>query len=292
MQAHPGDVLSQAQTALVGSLGYKANIVMINCGTNDADENLDISSAGARMESILNTIWNTEGQENPDACVMLSLLLPTKDPVGSGTSPSINSQYMALQAKYEGLGKCIYIADTRVTDPSTGDTWFTLDDLFDTIHPTDFGYLKLADIFVDAIMQAYNDGKIITPLPSDTVAAAGCDKTYGNGVYAGALTQRGSGVDDGIYLHNSEGGDIVFSIYSAWSRNQYFTAKLYSPDRDDIVGWFNSSATATGPDDNGFVLWKNDGNTDTAHFTQLVNTMAPDLWCLPEGIQFQDMNGE
>lgn len=60
----------------------------------------------------------------------------------------------------------------------------------------------MAAVFYKAINQAANDARIPTAGPFE-VGEDTCDKLAGNGVDAGGLTQRGSGTDDGIYLHES-----------------------------------------------------------------------------------------
>lgn len=46
------------------------------------------------------------------------------------------------------------------------------------------------------------------------------------GVYAGGLTQRGSGVGDGIYQHESQEKGVVLTVQSGFDRDQWFFARL------------------------------------------------------------------
>ena len=69
----------------------------------------------------------------------------------------------------------------------------------DDTHQNDYGYAKTASIWYDAITDAYADGLIPNPgLTGSSVGSRTCEKSYRNGIYAGGLTQRGSGEDDGI----------------------------------------------------------------------------------------------
>lgn len=61
----------------------------------------------------------------------------------------------------------------------------------------------MAYVFYKAINQAADEGRIAAP-GGDFAEATACDKTYANGIWAGGLTQRGSGEHDGIYLHDAE----------------------------------------------------------------------------------------
>ena len=293
MEAVPGYILTQINGLMQSGIGYRPNVVMINAGTNDADETIDIANAGSRFNTILDTIWKSANYPNPDACVIVSALLPvlqSRQANGYANSPSMNSQYQALVTQLAGQGKCIYFADTRVIDPSTGQTWINPSydiNQDDGIHPTDTGYQKMASIMYDAIMQAYTDGKITPPQNiTDTINADGCPKVWADSTKVGALTQHGSGYQDGIYLHNSVAEGVVLTLTSDWNRDQWFTAKLFSSERDDILGWYNISDSEV-----GFGVWKNTGAVGTAEFTRIAD-MMPDLYCIPEGITFTDMNSK
>ena len=274
---------------MAASVGYQPNVVIINGGTNDADGNIDIPNAGSRMNDVLNVIWNTAGNENPNACVIVSTLLPTTNSNGIAYGDSINSQYKTLVSQLQGQGKCIYLADMRVIDPSTGNTWISVNNDIhsdDGIHPTDGGYQKMASIMYNGIMKAYNDGKIKDPSPLNFTDIKGCDKVNGNSLKISGLTQQGSGADDGIYYHDSQYMGVAVTIQSQFDRQQWFTAKLFSPNKDDILGWYNSTATSA-----MFGVWKNTGTTTTAGFTR-VDDLNPDLYCTPDGITFIDMNSD
>lgn len=269
-------------------VGYKPNVVMINGGTNDADLMIDIPNAGSRMEEVLDVIWNTPDAPNPDACVILSTLLPTSNTQGSVQSPSISKQYADVAALYRAMGKCIYLADLRVIDPATGQTWIRLgaDIGSDGIHPTDVGYQKMASIMSNGIMAAYKDGKIKEPQPVDLSVNKGCPEKKGDSVKIGGMTQLGSGHDDDIYHHDGVFQRTVLSINSSFDRDQWFTARLFSPDKHDILGWYNASETQ-----HMFGVWKNTGTADKAAFEH-VQSLDPDLFCNPKGVHFIDMNND
>lgn len=64
MEATGGDVIDQVRTASRNSYGYKPNVVLINAGTNDANQNMQVG-AGARMEAMLNEMWAADGMVSP-----------------------------------------------------------------------------------------------------------------------------------------------------------------------------------------------------------------------------------
>ena len=78
------------------------------------------------------------------------------------------------------------------------------------------------------------------------------------------MTQKGFGNDDGIYRHSSESQgvrpflvllsycllkkennkkfnmkQVILEIESAWDRNQWRFARLFSRDYDDLLGWYD-----------------------------------------------------
>lgn len=141
----------------------------------------------------------------------------------------------------------------------------------------------MASVFYDAIMKAVSDDKIKNPAAMAKTGTTGCDKTFGNDVYAGGLTQRGSGWDDGTYKHASEYGGLLFSVRSDWDRDQWRFARLFTRNRDDLLGWFERSAGV-----HAYGVWKNNGN---GKFDKIAD-LDPDLFCNPRGVRFIDMNGE
>lgn len=283
MEATPGAIISEIRTYLKRSLGYKANIVVINGGTNDVNLNIDVNNAGSRMRGVLDDIWGAEGMSN--TCVFLSTLLPTTNPTGALNRLQINGQYRNLVSELSG-SKCIYLADMDPEDGKAGHGWINLstDMVSDGIHPNDQGHKKMASIFWKAIDKAYTAGKIKEPSPMEGGQASGCDKVFGDGIYAGGLTQVGSGLDDGIYYHDSVEMGILLTIENdKFDRDQWRFARLYGPKYDDLLEWYEKDANT-----HAFGVWKNLGG---GKFKK-ISDMNPDLFCIPRGLHFIDMNGK
>ncbi|RYP70328.1 hypothetical protein DL771_005535 [Monosporascus sp. 5C6A] len=81
-----------------------------------------------------------------------------------------------------------------------------------------------------------------------------------NRVYAGGVTQKGSGEHDGIYQHRSQEMGGIEEIFSGYDRGQWFFAKLYIREREDFINWFNT------PDDKAlYGTWKNRGRSRKPH---------------------------
>ncbi|KAK0625151.1 family 3 carbohydrate esterase, partial [Bombardia bombarda] len=277
----PSAIITDLYEYFPNSAGFKANVVLINLGTNDANGNIDVAHAGDRMEVLLSQIWDSPDMAK--TCIILSTLIPSKKDAGKKNNPIINRQYRQLVSDLQS-SKCIYLADMDPeSGPAAGWLYNDISDV-DFIHPNDLGHSKMAYIFWKALTRAANDGKIVSPAIIDlTGVQSGCDKKAGDGKYAGALTQQGWGIDDGIYYHDSEGMGTVLEINSAWDRNQWRFARLYGPKHDDFVGWFEKSTT-----EHAFGVWKNLGN---GKFEKIAD-LNPDLFCNPAGVNFIDMNAD
>ncbi|KAK7420361.1 hypothetical protein QQX98_002784 [Neonectria punicea] len=283
-EAVPGDKINQVRARLKHSLPYKPNIVLINAGTNDAIQNDDPSGAGNRMNNVLNDIWGAEGMG--DTCVMLSTILDITEKTGRVNRVIINNRNRSLVTDRANDGKCIYLAD--MDPPGSGGGWITWDD-YDPkettkVHPNDEGHRKMAYVFYKAINEAAKDSKIVETgsfEASDPV----CDKVYGNGIPAGGKTQRGSGEHDGIYLHKAEEKGVILTVESDWDRNQWRFARLFSRGYDDLVGWFELE-----PGVHAFGVWKNSADGQ-GKFTR-IGDLHPNMYCIPRGLHFIDMNAD
>ncbi|KAF4998528.1 hypothetical protein FDECE_11769 [Fusarium decemcellulare] len=285
-----------------GKMRDCANIMLINLGTNDGNQNIAISEIGSRMENILNDVWAADGMSK--TCVLLSTLLPTTNKNGAANRPTINSQYRALVDKKAGEGKCIYMADMQ----PNGQDWLDLETDFlkdetPKVHPNvsqaprvktyssadqeqDKGHEMMAAIWYKWINKAISDGKIVEPGDFDA-GDAYCDKFEGSGQDAGGRTQRGSGYEDGKYSHNSEGMGIILTRDSEWDRDQWKFARLFSPQYDDIVLWVDN-------DDESeivFAALKNSGDGKGV-FTS-IDDMHGAMYCdSGKGVFFIDMNAD
>lgn len=103
------------------------NVVVINGGTNDAVKvaanDASVSTAGERMDDVLNALWNADGMS--DTCIILSTLIPSNNPAGIVNIPLINAQYRNLITTRASEGKCIYLAEMWPNGDS--DQWFQFD---------------------------------------------------------------------------------------------------------------------------------------------------------------------
>lgn len=236
------------------------------------------------MSNLIQGLLDASGWDR--TTIVLSTLTPSLDTTCEANRPSINEQYRSLVSAMQAEGKTVVIADMDPPSPDAGNGWMHYpDDYADTsVHPNDQGYTKMAYVWWTAINAASDKGFLQQPYDLVLGVDNTCDKVAGGAVGAGGLTQRGSGEDDGIYYHSSAEKGIVLTISSAYDRNQWFFARLFSRDRDDLVGWFDDSS--------GKVLygtWRNTG--DTANLFVKIADMDVGDNCIPRGVHFIDLNG-
>ncbi|KAK3353281.1 SGNH hydrolase-type esterase domain-containing protein [Lasiosphaeria hispida] len=127
---------------------WKPNVFLINVGTNDAVQSRNISTAGERMEQMINDLYSM----SPRATVLLSTLLLNRNPATERNVQSINQQFTSLIPKLRMAGRRIILVDMRSDQgPVDGD-------LFDETHPNDSGYRKMANIWYTGLFQASDLG--------------------------------------------------------------------------------------------------------------------------------------
>ncbi|RYP80286.1 hypothetical protein DL770_006285 [Monosporascus sp. CRB-9-2] len=187
---------------------------------------------------------------------------------------------------YKGRGKPLVPAGLDPVDPN--DEFFhyithVAGDFTDGIHPNNRGYRKTAQIRWRSILEADDLGFLTEPHEIEDVME--CEETFGDGVHAGGLTQRGSGLDGGTYRHCRDEKGIIHTVKSGWDRNQWSFAQLFSSERDDIPGWLEKS--------DGRVVdgvLRNAGN-EKSRFAKIEDLdLGGD--CISAGIHFVDVSGD
>ncbi|KAK8001952.1 hypothetical protein PG991_014174 [Apiospora marii] len=229
-EGHPGWTISQVAGAAKGSVGLRPNLVMINAGTNDCLQKIDIPNTGKRMQDMINLLQ----EQIPETTILLSTILPTA--YDQSCVDDVNKQLKALKNE----SKRVYIAEMQLT----------INDISsDGTHPTDDGYKKMASAWWAAFQRA--EGVIKAPSNNiddekETKGSAGgsaktCAKSSSSAGRGPVQTQlEGTGADDGNYRHRSAPG-ITFTVPSSQSIQYQFAqlVNLGSPDRgtetDELV---------------------------------------------------------
>ncbi|KAH6856359.1 hypothetical protein B0I37DRAFT_402917 [Chaetomium sp. MPI-CAGE-AT-0009] len=282
VEARSGDRVDQIHAAAKTSFKYQPNIVLINGGTNDCDQNYDLDNIGARMDALLDDMFS----QIPGTTIILSTVIPSnKDSIESRRSKA-NNQYRSLvDTRRRALNQKIILADM--------DTLTAADLTPDGIHPTDAGHRKMAAIFLGAINEANNAGLITPPnstpaVPDDGAVGNTCDKVYG--VSRGPVrTQAGSGLDDGIYMHSSAARGVRMSVTRPGETSFWFAhvSSDVTGERSDLIeygqvdpdrgGRWYMQYEALGP-----ARW----NIDSPR-----RFWVPD-GCIARGVRWADVNGD
>lgn len=157
-----------------------------DCGSEGTGEGV-----GAKMASMIDTLFDSiDG-----VSIVLSTLAPKE--INNACASSVSQQYRDLIGRYPA--ERIVLADWHSA--------LTMADILEGTHPRDQGYKKIAAIMWDAVRRLE---RVIQP-PLDNGANddsggdggdAKCEKVAGN-ASGPVQTQRGSGDDDGNYVHNS-----------------------------------------------------------------------------------------
>lgn len=140
-------------------------------GTNDATQNFEVSTAQDRLGAILDRIIIAL----PGTVVLISNLIPNLDAAGEANIKIINAALPAMVQARTDAGALVYLADmhTAITnaDINSGGT-----------HPTDAGYIKMANVWYASIQQIYANCWFTPPgdVPglNDTVGAGVKDVSF------------------------------------------------------------------------------------------------------------------
>jgi lysophospholipase L1-like esterase len=144
------EVFEKAQLSVPTTL---PNLVLINAGTNDCNQNNNITTAHERIRSILNYVW----QASPRVSIVLSTLLPNGNEEVEDRVLTVNENIRSLVTELQGISKKVVLADMHT------EQGVLAEDLVDGTHPDDAGYEKMAKIWLEAIKDAASRGWIQSP---------------------------------------------------------------------------------------------------------------------------------
>ncbi|KAI2620283.1 carbohydrate esterase family 3 protein [Hypomontagnella submonticulosa] len=124
---------------------FKPNIILINAGTNDCIQSVDLARAGDRIEDLLQDLY----KDSPRATVILSTLVVNADPETQKRVVDFNTQLKRVGSAFQMAAKRLVVVDMQ------SDVGPTAKDLIkDGIHPNDAGYKKMAEVFFEGIKEA------------------------------------------------------------------------------------------------------------------------------------------
>ncbi|BDI29347.1 hypothetical protein CCAX7_13980 [Capsulimonas corticalis] len=147
-----GDRIDQIASLATGALAtYKPNIITLHIGSNDLNGNYQVSTAPARLASLIDQIIAVD----PDATVLVAQLICNANATTEANIVAYNNQIPAIVQARSNAGKHVYMVSMSS---------LTTADLYDGLHPNDAGYQKMADNWDAAIQHVIAAGWITPPL--------------------------------------------------------------------------------------------------------------------------------
>jgi lysophospholipase L1-like esterase len=155
---------------------YRPNVITLEIGTNDLNQNYQIATAPARLSSLIDQLT----ADAPDATILVGSVIVSTSSVEEPNRGAFNQQIPGIVQAKQAAGKHV-----RYVDMSA----LTTSDLSDSLHPNDGGYQKMADAFNSGVQAADAAGWLKAP-----VAAGGAVQS---GVAGKCLDDNGGSNADG-----------------------------------------------------------------------------------------------
>ncbi|KAH9892306.1 SGNH hydrolase-type esterase domain-containing protein [Xylariomycetidae sp. FL2044] len=145
------------------------NVVVINLGTNNILQNIDVDIAGEDMGNMIDYLLTASNQST----VILSTLLTNTVPNCEPMVLDINTQYRDMMKGLEADGKPVLLAEMHPSEGIEGVP--QVEDIGpDGTHPTENGYAIMGHLFTEAIQEAGEKGLLRQPvdngIPDDGAA--------------------------------------------------------------------------------------------------------------------------
>ncbi|WP_128436021.1 ricin-type beta-trefoil lectin domain protein [Streptomyces cyaneus] len=175
---------------------YRPNVVTLMVGTNDLNESYQVSTATARLKSLVNQIT----VDVPDATVLVASLVVSTSGSEEQYRAAYNRAIPQIVSEAQAAGKHVAYVDMSS---------LTTADLADTLHPNDAGYQKMADAFHRGVRSVDSAGWLRNPAP----AAARVRSDLGGK----CLDVNGAGTADGTAVQIWSCGDSANQLWSAYT---------------------------------------------------------------------------
>jgi lysophospholipase L1-like esterase len=160
-EGHSGYRIDQIAALADASLArYRPNVVTLEIGTNDLNGDYQVSTATARLKSLVDQIT----ADAPDATVLVASLIVSTSAGEEQHRAAFNQAVPGIVQSEQAAGKHVGYVDMSA---------LTSADLSDALHPNDGGYQKMADAFEAGVQAADAAGWIKAPVPTGGVIYSG-----------------------------------------------------------------------------------------------------------------------
>ena len=155
VEATSGFVIAQiAAAAREATPIFLPNIVLVDAGTNNCNGGGTVPDAGKNVTAMITDILAS----SPGCTVVLATLLENKMAEQDACRTDVNRQYRDLVAAFEREKAKVVLVDMRSEQGPT------TQDLYDTRHPNDVGYRKMAVVWKQGIDEALRRGLVSRPI--------------------------------------------------------------------------------------------------------------------------------
>ncbi|MFE9425996.1 ricin-type beta-trefoil lectin domain protein [Kitasatospora sp. NPDC006697] len=160
-EGHSGYRIDQIAPLVDASLDrFRPNVVTLEIGTNDLNQDYQVSTATARLRSLIDQIT----ADVPDATVLVASLIVSTSSSEEPYRAAYNQAIPGIVNSEQAAGKHVGYVDMSA---------LTTADLADYLHPNDSGYQKMADAFHRGIQAADSAGWLRNPVPEAALVHSG-----------------------------------------------------------------------------------------------------------------------
>ncbi|WP_435136710.1 ricin-type beta-trefoil lectin domain protein [Actinacidiphila sp. bgisy144] len=160
-EGHSGWRIDQIAGIADGVLDrYRPDVVTLEIGTNDLNQNYQVATATDRLHALIDQIT----ADVPGVTVLVGSLIVSTNAVEEPNRPAFNAAVPGIVQAEQNAGKHVGFVDMSA---------LTTADLSDALHPNDGGYQKMADAFDAGIQAADAAGWITPPVPNGGTVHSG-----------------------------------------------------------------------------------------------------------------------
>jgi lysophospholipase L1-like esterase len=152
------------------ALAQRPNVVLLMAGTNDINNNDNVSGAPGRLGYLLDRIISA----CPDAVIVLAKITPIADAAAESRAQAYNSAMVGVAQSRINAGHKIVMVDMQ-----NAQTGLSAGDLVDGLHPTDTGYAKMATVWYNGMASAASSGLIAAPVAGAPISGGGQARCHG-----------------------------------------------------------------------------------------------------------------
>jgi lysophospholipase L1-like esterase len=158
-EGHSGAIISQIADSANQSLPQRPNLILLMAGTNDMIKDVDPANAPQRLGNLLDECLAA----CPDAVIITAQLTPTTNATAEAFGDCFNAAIPGIVVSRVGAGKKVLTVDMR--------TYVNTTELDDGLHPTEFGYNRMAVGWYGGIQQAVSMGWITPPVFANGISS-------------------------------------------------------------------------------------------------------------------------